>query len=91
MRQERRTIHFSGTVQGVGFRYRTIQAVEGLSITGYVRNLPDGRVRLVLEGDPEQADLALVRIRGLLGRLIRGEECAVETPTGEFSDFSIHR
>ncbi|MFQ5414777.1 MAG: acylphosphatase [Phycisphaerae bacterium] len=48
----RRTIHFSGRVQGVGFRFATHAIAADYTVTGFVRNLPDGRVQLVVEGTP---------------------------------------
>ncbi len=41
----------SGDVQGVGFRYRANYAARALGLTGYVRNLYDGRVELEVQGD----------------------------------------
>ena len=43
-------MYFSGHVQGVGFRYTTRSVASRFAVTGYVRNLPDGRVELVAEG-----------------------------------------
>lgn len=48
---ERRRIYFSGRVQGVGFRYTTERLARNYDVTGYVQNLPDGRVELVVEGE----------------------------------------
>ncbi len=47
---------FSGTVQGVGFRYTTQRFASSLKLTGWVKNLPDGRVELVCEGPREQVE-----------------------------------
>ena len=44
----------SGMVQGVGFRYFTRDVAERLRVSGYVRNLPDGRVEVYAIGTPEQ-------------------------------------
>ena len=43
-----------GQVQGVGFRYSTLQVAEKLGVTGFVRNLPDGTVEIVAEGSDDQ-------------------------------------
>jgi acylphosphatase len=42
--------HIQGIVQGVGFRYFTYREAQAFAITGYVRNLPDGRVEVYSEG-----------------------------------------
>ncbi len=47
----RRHMFISGDVQGVGFRYRANYAAQRLGLTGYVRNLYDGRVELEVQGD----------------------------------------
>jgi acylphosphatase len=47
---ERRTVFYSGLVQGVGFRYTTQRIAQQHAFAGFVRNLPDGRVQLVAEG-----------------------------------------
>ena len=49
------TVYFSGHVQGVGFRYTTRNVAQGFRVAGYVRNLEDGRVEVVAEG--EEAEL----------------------------------
>ena len=46
-------MYISGDVQGVGFRYRANYAAQHLGLTGYVRNLYDGRVELEVQGDRE--------------------------------------
>jgi acylphosphatase len=54
----------SGAVQGVGFRYFTQNAAEELHLTGYVRNLRDGRVEIFASGTPSQ----LAQFRSILQR-----------------------
>lgn len=49
-------IFLSGRVQGVGFRHFTKTKARSLGIKGWVRNLPDGRVEAVLEGDEKLVD-----------------------------------
>ncbi len=45
---------FEGHVQGVGFRYQTVNVAKGFEVTGSVRNLPDGRVHLYAEGEESE-------------------------------------
>ena len=53
--KERRVhVYVSGTVQGVAFRYYAQQKAEELGVSGWVKNLPDGRVEAVFEGDPDR-------------------------------------
>jgi acylphosphatase len=56
MFRERRRIYFSGRVQGVGFRFTCRNLARDFDVDGYVRNLPDGRVEVVAEGDPRVID-----------------------------------
>ena len=51
-----------GMVQGVGFRYRAYYAAKALGIGGYVQNLMDGSVFLVMEGEQRDIDMALSQI-----------------------------
>ncbi len=46
----------NGEVQGVGFRYFALRVAARHQITGTVRNLPDGRVEVVAEGEREEMD-----------------------------------
>ena len=46
----RKHIYFSGSVQGVGFRYRAYYIAQSLSLTGWVKNLWDGRVEMEVQG-----------------------------------------
>lgn len=47
----RKHFYFSGRVQGVGFRFQACRLAQGLGLTGYVRNLNDGRVELEAQGE----------------------------------------
>jgi acylphosphatase len=80
----------SGRVQGVGFRYfvQDHAAVEG--VHGYVRNLPDGRVEALIEGDDE----SVLRVERALRRGPAGariDDVIVETaaPSGRATGFSV--
>ncbi len=58
-----RRIHYSGRVQGVGFRFGTKQVAMGYEVTGTVRNLADGRVELCVVGEPDEVADFLTDIR----------------------------
>ena len=47
----RRAIYFSGRVQGVGFRFFVSRCAANIGVGGSVRNLPDGRVKVIAEGE----------------------------------------
>jgi acylphosphatase len=68
---ERRTIHFTGRVQGVGFRMTTVHLSKDLPVTGQVRNLDDGGVELIVEGSPADINTLVTRLREHFGSLIR--------------------
>ena len=52
----RKAFKISGQVQGVGFRYHTLNKSRELSLKGYVRNLPDGNVFCLADGDSHRID-----------------------------------
>ena len=86
---QRSTVHFSGHVQGVGFRYTVYQVAKGYDVTGYVQNLPDGRVRLVAEGGADEVDPFLAAIHERMDGYIRRTERQDTTGPREHRDFSI--
>ena len=87
--QQRTTVHYSGRVQGVGFRYTARSIARGYPVTGYVCNLPDGRVELVAEGTPADLDGFLLEIRDRFFNQIRDERRDLQPATGEYSGFEI--
>ena len=86
---QRSTVYYKGHVQGVGFRYTTHAIARGHNVTGYVRNLPDGRVELVVEGDRHETDTFLEAIRDRLANHIRDERRDIGPATGEFTTYEI--
>jgi acylphosphatase len=86
---QRRQIFYSGHVQGVGFRYTTRQIAGDYAVTGFVRNLPDGRVELVAEGTEAELTAFLAAIDERLGSYIRSTAVDRRGATGEFSSFQI--
>ncbi len=88
---QRRTVLFSGEVQGVGFRATTCRLVAGRPLTGYVSNLPDGRVKLVAEGDPQLIAAVLDDLQSRFGDSIHQAASTTTAATGEFVGFGIRR
>ena len=90
--RRRMIIHYSGRVQGVGFRYTARTVATGFEITGTVRNLPDGRVELIAEGTrPElEAYQSALRDAGLAG-FIRDEQLTWSGAENQFRGFEIVR
>ena len=86
---ERRTVHFSGHVQGVGFRYTAQEIARRYDVTGYVRNLDDGRVELVAEGESSKIDGLIASICERMGQYVRKVHQHTDAPTGEFARFEI--
>jgi len=65
-------IFYTGRVQGVGFRFSIKQLAKGFEITGWVRNLPDGRVELQAMGEVEEVEEFIREIQDShLGGFIR--------------------
>ena len=88
-RQQRR-VYYDGRVQGVGFRYTVRSLAARFDVTGFVRNLPDGRVHLVVEGDAGEIDGFLGRSRRKWRHYI-GDEFKRRSgpPRGRFPSFEI--
>jgi len=86
----RRTTHFSGTVQGVGFRFTARAAARRYpALRGYVKNLPDGRVELVAEADDADIDRLVADIQQHMEGYVKKTTGFDSPATGEFKDFSI--
>lgn len=86
----RRRVLISGLVQGVNFRAYTRAAAKQAGVTGWVRNLPDGRVEAVFEGEPERVDQMVSWCRkGPSYSRVSHVDVHEEPPTREFKDFGI--
>ncbi len=86
---ERWEIIYEGRVQGVGFRYTTRRIAAQFAVSGYVKNLPDTRVLLVLEGMPEEMNRMLQAIQSVMGRYIVRTTQKAGPATGAFHGFEI--
>ncbi len=65
---------FTGRVQGVGFRYQTMQIAKEFDVSGSVKNLADGRVHLVAEGQEDQVRGFVKEIQEQMAVFIRDTE-----------------
>lgn len=80
--------HYSGRVQGVGFRYTVSVLAEGRPVRGYVRNLSDGRVELWAEGDEQEvADFLDALARRMAAAI--SEQVIEDREPGDLTGFSI--
>ena len=90
MERSRLQIIYSGRVQGVGFRYAAKMTARGFEVTGTVRNLPDGRVELVAEGERAELEAFREAIRESgVGSLIKNEEASWTAAQGGLRGFEI--
>jgi acylphosphatase len=90
MSEKRMQIFFSGMVQGVGFRFTAERLARRFSVTGFVRNIEDGRVEVTAEGEETSLTefLAAIRESGMKN-YIRDVEAHWAEAQGCFSRFSI--
>lgn len=81
-------VYYSGHVQGVGFRYTTVDIARGFAVTGWVRNLTDGRVEVVAEGEEAAVAEFLAAVRnGPLQRYIADATVTWQDATQQYHDF----
>ncbi len=82
----------SGVVQGVGFRFFTQRAAARHQVTGYVRNLPDGRVEALAEGSEQSVEnFKMELVAGSTNsRVTQIEEIVIE-PNRRYPTFRIER
>ena len=92
MARERLHVFYAGHVQGVGFRYTVKALARGFEVTGTVRNLPDGRVELIVEGQRVEMEEFRKAIQGSeLGHFIHREEISWSEAKNDFRGFEIVR
>ncbi len=86
----RKHVYISGLVQGVFFRANTKRMADILGIKGWVKNLPDGRVEAVFEGEREKVE-TMIRWchKGPPSAVVEKVEVIDEEYKGEFKDFKI--
>jgi acylphosphatase len=86
-----RRLTISGRVQGVGFRYFTHEAAMREGVTGWVRNLPDGRVEAYFEGESAAVTRVERAVRtGPRGARVEDVDVQLEPAIGACTDFRMH-
>lgn len=83
------TVFFTGRVQGVGFRFTTMEIAREFEVSGYVKNLSDGRVQLEVEGQPSTIDSFVSAIEQRMHGYLRKTERSSERCSAQFSGFII--
>src|SRR5689334_17101061 len=81
-------VRYTGRVQGVGFRYTAQHVAKEFAVAGFVRNLPNGNVELVAEGEDEQVNAFLAAITRRLGSYIE-QNIVQDAPAGGYKGFQI--
>lgn len=90
MSDQRLTMLISGKVQGVSYRATAADKAAKLGLTGYVRNLPDGRVEVLAEGAPESLhSLRQWCEEGPPAAVVEDIDSSETAATGEFNDFGV--
>jgi len=82
-------VYYSGQVQGVGFRFTVVRLARDQAATGFVRNLRDGRVELVAEGEESEVERLLDGVDRIMAGHIHNRLREDGEPTGEFSGFEV--
>jgi len=82
-------VDYRGTVQGVGFRFTSRHFACQLNINGWVKNLPDGSVELLAEGEEEALIEFLTRVKDRMFEYIFDESVNWQPYKAEFKEFEI--
>lgn len=82
-------IYYSGSVQGVGFRYMAQSIAYSSGVTGWVKNLRDGRVEVVCEGREPDLNEFLDKLNNTFSFHIKDIRIEQEDPSGKLEEFDI--
>jgi acylphosphatase len=82
-------IVFSGRVQGVGFRFTALNVANRYGLTGYVRNVPDGDVEMLAQGQGQMIDDCIRDLQDSFEGIISHIDIEEATPDSKLADFRI--
>jgi len=82
-------VFYTGVVQGVGFRYTAREIARHVGVSGWVKNLRDGRVEIIAESDESHLYRFVEEVERSVANFIRQRELFWEEATGEFDGFNV--
>lgn len=91
MQMQRWQLFFRGHVQGVGFRFTSMQVAKRFAVTGWVKNLPDGSVEMHIQGTPNELELYLDSLQTAISGKISAVEKVVASVDSTLCGFEIRR
>jgi acylphosphatase len=86
---KRAIVVYRGNVQGVGFRYTACHIAREYEVAGFVKNVADGTVRIVVEGEEAEVTDFLHDVRQRMDHFIASEEIRWQAAEKNFADFEI--
>lgn len=86
-----RMVYYTGQVQGVGFRATAADIARDYRVTGWVKNLADGRVQLLVEGPEGEVTKFLKAVRTRWKKNIDKEQVEERPATGKYTRFEVMR
>jgi acylphosphatase len=89
MSQIAKHIIFTGQVQGVGFRFTAFNMANRHQLTGFVRNLPDGTVEMLIQGSSQAIDDCIRDIKEYFSGYIRETKIKEIPSNSQYKDFEI--
>jgi len=89
MEQTARHVIFRGHVQGVGFRYTAREVAQQYNVTGFVRNLPDGTVEMLLQGPAQEIDNCIREIQDSFEGHVRDTRIEDAPYNPRYTDFRV--